>query len=175
MKRIERVFAPRPLPPSTYVPANSNLYTQSRVLITDGAIVGDRGISFRRLFTRNARPCHITRSSYDFSRPLHPSDLGAEGDITTLFGTFSVQGTAAKITVKYISGENLNLFSIAKSLKQLASSHGAEVLHMQGRNMVNAKLFRALRHFKMMPVTEMPVYSAEGIPYVDTFLTIPLR
>jgi RHS repeat-associated protein len=78
-----------------------------------------------------------------FSRALTVADLGVQGSISELKGTFSVAEGSATVRVEMIDASVKNPLSIINNLVQLAEKNGATTLRIEG-TIGNPKLLSAL-------------------------------
>jgi RHS repeat-associated protein len=77
------------------------------------------------------------------SRALTVADLGVQGSISELKGTFSVSEGAATVRIDMIRGSIRNPFQIIENLAKLASKAGASTLRIEG-TIANEKLYEVL-------------------------------
>jgi RHS repeat-associated protein len=66
------------------------------------------------------------------TRALTEADLGVQGTVRQLSGTFSVSGPRATVRVDMIEGEIRNPLGVVQNLARLAREEGAEVLRLEG-------------------------------------------
>jgi hypothetical protein len=76
-------------------------------------------------------------------RPLTTDDLGIEGDVEDIQGTFSIRAGIAIVKIDFIQGDIKNPFRILNSLQQRAIESGASKLRIEA-TVVNEKLYNAL-------------------------------
>ncbi|MCY7368195.1 MAG: hypothetical protein LH474_08580 [Chamaesiphon sp.] len=76
-------------------------------------------------------------------RPLTTNDLGIEGNIEDIQGTFSMQNGIAIVKIDFIQGDIKNPFRILSNLQQRAIESGASKLRIEA-TVVNEKLYNAL-------------------------------
>jgi hypothetical protein len=106
---------------------------------TLGSLFSKAGQFLSRLFGGG----EVIAPAASFSRALTVADLGAQGTVTELKGTFSVAEGSATIKVDMIQGSIKNSFSIIKNLIQLAQKNGATTLRIEG-TVANEKLLEVL-------------------------------
>lgn len=76
-------------------------------------------------------------------RPLTINDLGIEGNIEDIQGTFSIQAGIAIVKIDFIQGDIKNPFRILRNLQQRAIDSGAIKLRIEA-TVVSEKLYNAL-------------------------------
>jgi RHS repeat-associated protein len=84
-----------------------------------------------------------SKSGGNFSRALKPGDLGVEGKLSQLKGTFSVKDGQAVARIDMIEGKITNPNSIIKNLTDTARSQGATSLRIEG-TIANERLYNVL-------------------------------
>ena len=84
------------------------------------------------------------RAPGNISRPLTAADLGVQGNITQLRGSFSVTSGRAVARIGMIEGQVQNPFQIIKNLSDTARAHGATSLRIEG-TLANERLYNILR------------------------------
>ncbi len=76
-------------------------------------------------------------------RPLTNNDLGIQGTVENIQGTFLIRAGIAIVQIDFIQGDIKNPFKILRNLQQLAMESGAIKLIIQA-TVVNEKLYNAL-------------------------------
>ena len=76
-------------------------------------------------------------------RPLTSNDLGIEGNVEDIQGTFSIRDGIAIVKIDFIQGDIKNPFRILRNLQQRALESGASRLRIEA-TVVNEKLYNAL-------------------------------
>jgi hypothetical protein len=76
-------------------------------------------------------------------RPLTNNDLGIEGNVEDIQGTFSIRGGIAVVKIYFIQGDIKNPFRILANLQQRAIELGASKLKIEA-TVVNEKLYNVL-------------------------------
>ncbi len=76
-------------------------------------------------------------------RPLTINDLGIEGNVEDIQGTFSIRDGIAIVKIDFIQGDIKNPFRILRNLQQRAIESGASRLRIEA-TVVNEKLYNAL-------------------------------
>lgn len=76
-------------------------------------------------------------------RPLTNNDLGIEGNVEEIQGTFSTQGEIAIVKIDFIQGDIKNPFKILTNLQQRAIELGSSKLKIEA-TVVNEKLYNTL-------------------------------
>jgi hypothetical protein len=77
------------------------------------------------------------------SRALTPADLGIEGSLVQLRGTFSITNGIATARIDMIEGGIKNPFEIVSNLGKLAEANGANALVIEG-TLANERLAKIL-------------------------------
>jgi hypothetical protein len=85
----------------------------------------------------------LPRLAENFSRALTPADLGVQGTLEQLTGTFSVQGGVATVRVDMIRGMITNPLQIINNLADAARAYGATSLNIEG-TLANERLYNIL-------------------------------
>ncbi|MGP1393955.1 MAG: hypothetical protein ACTS3R_00400, partial [Inquilinaceae bacterium] len=111
-------------------------------LIADGAKSVARG--GRTLFETLGLVAKRTSSPSIVDRPLTAADLGIQGKITDLQGTFRVTDGQATVRVDMIEGEINNPLGIVNNLMETARQHGATNLRLEG-TIANPRLEAVLK------------------------------
>lgn len=76
-------------------------------------------------------------------RPLTTNDLGIEGNVESIQGTFSIRDGIAIVKIEFIQADIKNPFKILKNLQQTALKSGANNLRIEA-TVVNEKLYNVL-------------------------------
>jgi hypothetical protein len=76
-------------------------------------------------------------------RPLTNNDLGIEGNVEEIQGTFSIRGGIAIVKIDFIQGDIKNPFRILTNLQRRAIEMGASELRIEA-TIVNEKLYNVL-------------------------------
>jgi hypothetical protein len=76
-------------------------------------------------------------------RPLTTNDLGIEGNVESIQGTFSLRDGIAIVKIDFIQADIKNPFEILRNLQQTAIKSGANNLRIEA-TIVNEKLYNAL-------------------------------
>jgi hypothetical protein len=76
-------------------------------------------------------------------RPLTNNDLGIEGNVEEIQGTFSIRGGIAIVKIDFIQGDIKNPFRILSNLQQIAIESGASKLIIEA-TVANEKLYNTL-------------------------------
>jgi hypothetical protein len=76
-------------------------------------------------------------------RPLTNNDLGIEGNVEDIQGTFSLRGRIAVVKIDFIQGDIKNPFRILANLQQRAIELGASKLKIEA-TVVKEKLYNVL-------------------------------
>jgi hypothetical protein len=76
-------------------------------------------------------------------RPLTNNDLGIEGNVEEIQGTFFIRGGIAIVKIDFIQGDIKNPFRILSNLQQRGAESGASKLRIEA-TVVNEKLYNAL-------------------------------
>ncbi|MFY9824701.1 MAG: RHS repeat-associated core domain-containing protein [Thermoanaerobaculia bacterium] len=85
----------------------------------------------------------VVASAASFSRALTVADLGVQGTVSELKGTFAIAEGSATIRVDMIQGSIKNPLSVVRNLIQLAQQNGATTLRIEG-TVANEKLLEVL-------------------------------
>jgi RHS repeat-associated protein len=83
------------------------------------------------------------RAAPSFSRALTAADLGVQGTLTKLDGTFSLADKVASVRIDMIEGKIGNPLQIVDNLRRLAASNGADTLNISG-TLANPRLLEVL-------------------------------
>jgi hypothetical protein len=95
-------------------------------------------------------------------RPLTNDDLGIQGKVEKIIGTFSIQDGTATVKIGLIKEDIQNPFEIFKNLQNKAIEAGAINLRIEA-TVVNEKLYNVLtRRYKMQTLG--------GIDIIDILL-----
>lgn len=79
----------------------------------------------------------------NYVRPLTTNDLGIEGNVEDIQGTFSIRDGIAIVKIDFIQGDIKNPFRILRNLQQRAIESGASKLRIEA-TVVNEKLYNTL-------------------------------
>ncbi len=126
------------------------------------ALRGEAAVAPELIQQAEAAAPEMEAGATAFSRALTAADLGVEGNLSKLEGTFSIADKVAKVRVDMIEGSIKNPLQIVETLKRLAASHGAETLDIEG-TLANPRLLKIL--------TERYGATTNG---ANEFISIPL-
>ncbi len=126
------------------------------------ALGGEAAVAPELIQQAEAAAPEMEAGATAFSRALTAADLGVEGNLSKLEGTFSIADKVAKVRVDMIEGSIKNPLQIVETLKRLAASHGAETLDIEG-TLANPRLLKIL--------TERYGATTNG---ANEFISIPL-
>lgn len=101
---------------------------------------GKLGAAAKALLRLGSREARVLAN---FSRDLRAADLGIQGNVAELRGTFSMNNGAATMRVDMIRGEIKNPLQVIRNMVETAKNGGASTLRIEG-TIANERLYNIL-------------------------------